>query len=66
MHMGSVTLNHPYTKPKSDPFNMSAVIKAGNSTPVKSVQLIFTATGGYLSLNEIEFSGDETKPAATK
>ena len=64
--MGSVTLNHPYTKPKTDPYNMAAVIKSEDSTPVRSVQVIFTATGGYLALNEIEFFGDEIKSAAPK
>ena len=59
--MGSVTLNHPYTKPKTDPYNMAAVIKSEDSTPVRSVQVIFTATGGYLALNEIEFFGTENK-----
>ena len=64
--MGTVTLNHPYRKPKTDPFNMSAVVKSEDSTPVKSVQVIFTATGGYLSLNEIEFFGTEIKATAPK
>ena len=64
--MGSVTLNHPYKKPKTDPYNMVAVIKSEDSTPVKSVQVIFTATGGYLSLNEIEFFGTEIKKAPPK
>ena len=64
--MGSVTLNHPYTKPEKDPFNMDAVIKAEDSTPVKSVDVIFTATGGFLALNEIEFFGTEIQSAKPK
>jgi hypothetical protein len=62
--MGAVTLNHPYVKPEKDPFNMSAEIKAEDNTPVKSVQLIFISSGGFLSLNEIEFFGTEIKTAA--
>ena len=59
--MGKVVLKHPYTKPKNEPYNMAAVIKSADATPVKSVQVVFTATGGYLSLNEIEFFGTENK-----
>ena len=59
--MGKVVLKHPYTKPQNDPWNMAAVIKSADATPVKSVQVVFTATGGYLSLNEIEFFGTENK-----
>ncbi|MBQ7696134.1 MAG: beta-galactosidase trimerization domain-containing protein [Lentisphaeria bacterium] len=61
--MGSVTLNHPYTKPKEDPHNMAAVIKSEDNSPVKSIDVVFTATGGYLALNEIEFFGDVVKSA---
>ena len=64
--MGSVTLNHPYTKPEKDPFNMSAVIKSEDNTPVSSLQLTFVSSGGFLSLNEIEFFGEEIKSAAPK
>ena len=64
--MGSVTLNHPYRKPEKDPFNMAAVIKAEDNTPVKSIHVVFTATGGYLSLNEIEFFGTEIESAKPK
>ena len=61
--MGSVTLNHPYTKPKEDPFNMAASIKSEDSSPVKSIDVVFTATGGFLALNEIEFFGEIVKSA---
>ena len=59
--LGSVTLNHPYKKPASDPFNMAAVIQSEDNTPVKTIEVTFTATGGYLSLDEIEFFGTVVK-----
>ena len=61
--LGSVTLNHPYTKPKEDPFCMAAVIKSEDNTPVRSIDVIFTATGGFLALNEVEFFGEVVKSA---
>ena len=61
--MGSVTLNHPYVKPEKDPANMSTVIKSEDDSPVSSLQLTFISSGGFLALNEIEFSGTEIKSA---
>ena len=62
--MGSVTLNHPYRKPAEDPFNMCADIKSEDNTPVSSIEVVFTQTGGFLALNEIEFFGEEVKGGA--
>ncbi len=64
--LGSVTLNHPYKKPASDPFNMCADIKSDDSTPVQSIDVIFTRAGGYLALNEIEFYGEMLKNKAKR
>ena len=59
--LGSVVLNQPYRRPDSDPSNMCAVIKSEDDTPVRSIDVIFTRTGGYLALNEIEFFGEAVK-----
>ena len=59
--LGSITLKHPYTKPATDPYNMACTIKSEDDTPVKSIEMTFTPTGGYLGLNEIEFFGTQLK-----
>ncbi len=59
--LGSVTLNQPYRRPDSDPPYMCAVVKSEDDTPVKSIDVIFTRTGGYLALTEIEFFGEAVK-----
>ena len=66
--LGAITLNHPYEKPKEEPYVMCAEIKSADDTPVKSIDVVFTGTGGYLGLTEIEFFGDilngEAKPVS--
>ena len=59
--LGSVSLKHPYTKPKTDPFNMACVIKSEDDTPVRSIEMTFIRAGGFLGLNEIEFFGTQLK-----
>ena len=59
--LGSVSLKHPYTKPKTDPFNMACVIKSDDDTPVRSIEMTFIRAGGFLGLNEIEFFGTQLK-----
>ncbi len=59
--LGGVTLNHPYKRPEEEPALMCAEIKSDDDTPVKRIDVVFTGTGGYLGLTEIEFFGEALK-----
>lgn len=64
--LGGVTLNHPYKRPEEEPPVMCAGIKSDDDTPVKRIDVVFTGTGGYLGLTEIEFFGEAVKNSTTK
>ena len=55
--IGNVMLKHPYEKPEKDPFCSSAEITAASEQKFSTVELHIIPTGGYLSLNEVEFFG---------
>ena len=61
---GNLVLNHPYTKPDSDPSFAVAEIESATDQKFTSVEINIIPTGGWLSLNEIEFFGKAEKPAA--
>ena len=55
--IGNIVLNQPYNLPENEPHDAPVIIKSNDNTPASSVQLVFTGTGGYLGINEIEFFG---------
>jgi hypothetical protein len=55
--IGNIVLNQPYNLPENEPHDAPVIIKSNDNTAASSVQLIFTGTGGYLGLNEVEFFG---------
>ena len=63
---GNIVLNHPYTKPKTDPSFDVAEIESATDQKFSQIELSFIPTGGWISLNEIEFFGkaDTPVPAA--
>ena len=63
--IGSIELNQPFTRPKDTSSIQRAKIKCTQQIPVSSIEVVFTATGGFLILEEIEFYG-KTAAADTK
>jgi len=61
---GNIVLNHPYTKPDADPAFDVAEIESATDQKFTSVEVSFIPTGGWLSLNEIEFFGKADKAEA--
>ncbi|MBE6390295.1 MAG: hypothetical protein E7043_09025 [Lentisphaerae bacterium] len=63
---GNIVLNHPYTKPKTDPSFDVAEIESATDQKFTQVELSFIPTGGWISLNEVEFFGkaEAAAPAA--
>ncbi|MBP5640409.1 MAG: beta-galactosidase trimerization domain-containing protein [Victivallales bacterium] len=62
--LGNIILSQPYNLPKGEAHDAPFEIKLEDETPVTTVQLVFTGTGGYLGLNEVEFFGEIVKEKA--
>ena len=63
--LGNIILSQPYNLPEGAPHDEPFEIKLTEDTPVVAVQLVFTGTGGYLGLNEVEFFGEVAKGKAS-
>ncbi|NLF94240.1 MAG: hypothetical protein GX564_10160 [Oligosphaeraceae bacterium] len=55
--LGNIVLNQPYHLPENEAHDAPVSITTTDNTPASAVQLIFTGTGGYLGINEVEFLG---------
>ncbi len=60
--LGGLTLNHPYELPAGEPQFSAITVKSEDAQPIKSLEVIITATGGFLCLNEVEFFGEALPP----
>ena len=61
--LGNLVLNHPFEKPAADPFHSVAEIVSASDQKFSTVEVHFKPTGGWITLDEVEFFG-KADPAA--
>ena len=60
--LGSLTLNHPFFRPEKESAYQTAKIKSMDNSPIVAAEIVFSATGGFLVLEEVLFNGKQLPP----